>query len=166
MKGQSLVDYLRGLVNRDPGAVASLGRSLAFEPGTYAPAFPALERLVGALSEEERKRAYMVSGLWARYGKREGGRPKALATLMRQLAAGSDSVAARFTVLLDADIDELPHRLRQAVSLVHGAGLALDWGALYDDLRWWGHPDKNVQQRWARHFYASSEFADEVASAE
>ena len=166
MKGQSLVDYLRGLVDRDPGAVASLGRSLAFEPGTYAPAFPALERVVGTLSEDERKRAYMVSGLWARYGKREGGRPKALATLMRQLAAGSNSVAARFTVLLDADIDELPHRLRQAVSLVHGAGLALDWAALYDDLRWWEHPDKNVQQRWARHFYASSEFVDEVATAE
>jgi CRISPR system Cascade subunit CasB len=165
VKGQSLVDYLRVLANRDPGAVAALRRSLAFAPGAYAPAFPALERLVGSLPEKERERAYLVSGLWARYGKREVDGLKSLATLMRKLAAGSDSVATRFTVLLDADVDELPHRLRQAISLAHGAGLELDWAALYDDLRWWEHPDKTVQQRWARQFYASSESADEVASA-
>jgi CRISPR system Cascade subunit CasB len=69
------------------------------------------------------------------------------------MAQDSESVGSRFTTLLDADEDELTHRLRQAVALAAGASLSLDWAALYDDLRWWGHPDKHVQQRWARAFF-------------
>jgi len=74
---------------------------------------------------------------------------------MKNLARQSESVSARFSVLLDADMEELSHRLRQAVALISGAGIAIDWESLYDDLRWWGHVDKNVQQRWARQFYSS-----------
>ena len=163
MKGQSLIDYLKSVSERDSGAIATLGRSLMFEPGTYAPAFPVLESLIGSFSEEERRRAYLISGLWSRYGRRHDGSAQSLASAMKRLARQSESVAARFSVLLDADMDELSHRLRQAVALIGGAGIAIDWGALYDDLRWWGHADKNVQQRWARQFYSSPD--GPVASA-
>jgi CRISPR system Cascade subunit CasB len=155
MKGQSLIDYLMSLAERDTGAIAALSRSLMFEPGTYPPVFRVIEPLAGELSEEERRRAYLISGLWSRYGRRYIGNGQSLASAMKNLARQSDSVAARFSVLLDADMDELAHRLRQAVALIGGSGLAIDWSALYDDLKWWNHPDKNVQQRWARQFYSS-----------
>lgn len=165
MKGQTLIDYLSGLAGRSPGSIAALGRSISFAPGTYAPAYPALEPLVGTLDERERERAYLIAGLWARYGKNAAGVKHSLATAFRQMSRHSDSVVSRFTTLLDADADELGHRLRQAVALAAGAGLSIDWGTLYDDLNWWTHPDKYVQQRWARAFFQNGSVATGDASA-
>jgi len=166
MKGKSLVEYVGNLADRDSGAMAALSRSLSFEPGTYPPAFPALEPLVGQLSEADRSRAYLIAGLWARYGRRGSGAALSLVQALRKLSAHSESVKARFSTLLDADLDELPHRLRQAVALVSGSGIALDWASLHDDLARWSRPDKLVQQRWARRFFAAEskfEAADSAA---
>lgn len=167
MKGKSLVEYIGSLAGRDAGATAALSRSLSFEPGTYPPAFPALEPIMGRLSESDRWRAYLIAGLWARYGRRDSGPTLSLVHALRKLASHSDSVKARFSTLLDADVDELPHRLRQAVALVSSAGIALDWASLHDDLAWWSCPDKSVQRRWARQFFAAEPdlgAADGVAS--
>jgi CRISPR system Cascade subunit CasB len=65
----------------------------------------------------------------------------------------SKSVEQRFVALLDADADELVWRLRHLVQLVASEGVSIDWPALLADLLAWQHPERRVQQRWARQYW-------------
>lgn len=62
----------------------------------------------------------------------------------------------RFVDLLDTDMDELPYKLRQAVTLIAGDGVGLDWRLLIRQLGHWDHPDRWVQREWARGFWAAA----------
>lgn len=65
-----------------------------------------------------------------------------------------ESIEQRFIALLDADEEQLPYRLRQMVQLVKAEeGIRIHWARLLDDLLDWNHPERRVQQRWARAFY-------------
>jgi CRISPR type I-E-associated protein CasB/Cse2 len=57
----------------------------------------------------------------------------------------------RFTDLLDADPDDLPDKLRQAITLIQGQ--SLDWTTLILHLTRWDDADKWVQKRWARGYW-------------
>jgi len=59
----------------------------------------------------------------------------------------------RFTDLLDTDIEDLPYKLRQAVTLIEG--VPIDWEMLIHDLIGWSHPDRWVQKKWARGFWSN-----------
>jgi CRISPR type I-E-associated protein CasB/Cse2 len=61
----------------------------------------------------------------------------------------------RFTDLIDTDIDDLPYKLRQAITLIARDGVGLDWVLLIQDLVHWDHPDRRVQKAWARGFWSS-----------
>lgn len=61
----------------------------------------------------------------------------------------------RVQALLDADLAQLPFRLRQAVHFIQSNRRKINWSRLLDDLLAWNHPDKIVQQRWARSYYSS-----------
>jgi CRISPR system Cascade subunit CasB len=67
----------------------------------------------------------------------------------------SESTEARFLALLSADSADLPELLRGAISLLasRGEGVGVDWARLVIDLANWDHPERNVQERWAREFY-------------
>jgi CRISPR system Cascade subunit CasB len=71
----------------------------------------------------------------------------------------------RFIDLLDTGPAELPHKLRQAVTLVARDGTRLDWHLLIDDLLRWDHPDRWVQKDWARGYWANRADADEPTAA-
>lgn len=144
------VDHIAGL---DPGAKAALRRSLAFKPGTWPGAFPYVEPWFGASSNWEREVAYLVAGLQAHSRAERSYKDLGAAARALQAATGSDSVEARFLVLLDADADQLPHRLRQMISLMNSQGVAPDWSQLRKDLNWWRTEERWVQQRWARSYY-------------
>jgi hypothetical protein len=60
----------------------------------------------------------------------------------------------RFQVLLDADARELHVHLRALVRRLLGAGVDVDLARLLRDLRWWSHPDRPTQRRWARDFWS------------
>jgi CRISPR system Cascade subunit CasB len=60
----------------------------------------------------------------------------------------------RFIDLLDADNEDLPYKLRQAITLLAAEGSALDWVMLIDDLRRWNRPERKVQKAWARGFWS------------
>lgn len=61
----------------------------------------------------------------------------------------------RIQILLDADLDqELPFHLRQTVHFLKSCRVRLDWAVLLKDLLYWDHPDRFVQQSWARAYYA------------
>jgi CRISPR type I-E-associated protein CasB/Cse2 len=73
----------------------------------------------------------------------------------------SDSIKRRFHILLDSDYDpftgdgDLPYRLRQMVRYAASKGVGVDWPQLLVDIKFWNHPEKHSQKRWARSFFAN-----------
>ncbi|MBI4774288.1 MAG: type I-E CRISPR-associated protein Cse2/CasB [Deltaproteobacteria bacterium] len=94
----------------------------------------------------------------------------------KRAIAGTDSksIERRFHILLDADYDpwtgdgDLPYRLRQMVryaankAQTHG----VDWPMLLTDLKFWNHPEKRVQKRWARSFFGNERPEDAIITSE
>lgn len=149
------IEWLEGLNKKDTKVKAVLRRSLAFDPGTFTAAYPYVEPFVkNEDSSWRRKMHYLVAGLWAAHW-REGriGVPlpigKASATY--QAASGSTSIERRFITLLDADPDQLPHRLRQMLALLKDQ--AIDFDDLLKGLLYWNDDRKRTQNAWARDFY-------------
>ncbi|WP_105317432.1 type I-E CRISPR-associated protein Cse2/CasB [Thermus tenuipuniceus] len=135
-------------------ARAALRRSLAFPPGEYPPVFPYVEGFV-AEGGWEREAHYLVAALYAlKDGAYQEGRTLAQALRQAEQARDSKSVEKRFLALLDADRDQLPFRLRQAVGLVEGG---LDFAKLLEDLLRWFDGRRRVQARWAREYYGVRE---------
>ena len=149
------IEWLEGLNEQDTRARAVLRRSLAFDPGVFVPAYPYVEPFVKGEEHSFRREVfYLVAGLWAAHW-REGrtGAPmhigKACASL--QSASGSISIERRFITLLDADFDQLPHRLRQMIALLKEH--AIDFNSLLKGLLHWNDDQKSTQNAWARDFY-------------
>ena len=169
-KAERFLRALSELVEQeDRGALAVLKRSLAFKPGTYVPAFRYVEPFVRSEDGWPREVYYLTAGLFALWPT-EGSQTlsEALARVFRRRQ--SASIEARFLALLDADRDQLPDRLRRAVSLVRAERVGLDWSRLLSDLVDWFRPDRRVQREWARAFYRAAAEEDagleeEVASA-
>ena len=68
----------------------------------------------------------------------------------------SPSLQARFMALLDAHPEDIGEHLRTAVSLLASKDIPLAWDQLLRDILLFHHPDRVVQRRWARHFWASN----------
>lgn len=149
------IAWLEDLNARDTKVRAVLRRSLAFDPGAHIPAFPYVEPFLKGEAEGWRRQMhYLVAGLWAahwREGRSGAATPLAKACAQHQLASGSASSERRFIHLLDADREQLPHRLRQMVALLNEQ--PVDFQALLNDLLYWNHPEKKAQNAWARAFY-------------
>jgi CRISPR system Cascade subunit CasB len=151
-----LISKLEEWAAKESKVRAVLRRSLAFDPGTYPPAYPYVEWL---LRDEEntwrREVYYLVAGLWAAHW-REGRAGEAISlgkacALLRSGPNGSENIERRFVSLLDADPDQLPHRLRQMLAMVKEYNL--DFEALLKGLLFWNDDQKRTQNRWAREFY-------------
>jgi len=164
----SFVAHLAGLKDSNRGAFAYLKRSLGFEPGAYPPAYPYVERFVGADKHADdpwRKALYLTAGLFAFHPQHSPN--TSLASAFGRLARerDSDSLEQRFIALLGAEPESLPPLLRQAISLLAADGLGCDYARLLDDLaRWFDAFDTlderkrdRVRQRWARDFYRAYE---------
>lgn len=78
----------------------------------------------------------------------EGGQVKE-----RPNAKGMDR---RFTVLLDADEDQLHFRIRQLVHLADANRVGINWQQLLKDLCDWQRPDHRVQQAWAMAYFGGA----------
>lgn len=60
----------------------------------------------------------------------------------------------RIEILLDADWDQFVFRLRQALRLLKSKEVKVNWQHLADDMLYWTHPKRTVQERWARAYFA------------
>lgn len=151
----TFIEWLEGLNEKDTKVRAVLRRSLAFDPGSYVHAFPYVEPFAGnADNARRRETLYLVAGLWAAHWRENGrGQPMPLgkACAMHQIASGSTSTERRFIALLDADRDQLPHRLRQIIALLKEQ--SIDFDALLTGLLYWEDDQKRTQNAWARDFY-------------
>jgi len=149
------IKWLEDLNAKDTKVRAVLRRSLAFDPGAFVPAYPYVEPFVKDENKPFRREMhYLVAGLWAAHW-REGrtAAPMSIgrACATHQATSGSTSSERRFINLLDADRDQLPHRLRQMVALLKEQ--AIDFDALLNDLQYWNDEQKRTQNAWARDFY-------------
>jgi len=158
---QNFIAHLERLHERDRGALAVLRRSLGFELGAYAPAYPYVERFVATerhAQDASRLALYLVAGLYAAHPRQAG---KSLATSLGDLMHQRDSasIEQRFIALLGADAENLAVYLRQVISLLAAGDQPLDYSALLQDLSLWLNPRIDperrdaVRQRWARDFY-------------
>lgn len=149
------IAWLENMNESDTKVRAVLRRSLAFDPGTHIPAYPYVEPFLrGAVEGWRRKMHYLVAGLWATHWREGHAGPTtslARACVLHQTRSGSTSTERRFIHLLDADNEQLPHRLRQMVALLNEQ--PIDFQTLLNDLWFWNYDDKRVQNAWARDFY-------------
>ena len=86
----------------------------------------------------------------------EGGSTGDLGSSLRRarLTAGSAAgLDRRVEILLDADRSQLPFRLRRAIHFLHSSRVRVNWPLLLSDLVSWNHPNRHVQQRWARSYF-------------
>jgi CRISPR system Cascade subunit CasB len=154
---RGLIARLEQLNEDDRKVRAVLQRSLAFDLGTYVPAYSYVEPFVAKEdSTRSREILYLVAGLWAAHWKAgRGGQRITIASACALYArqTGSLSIERRFIALLDADEAQLPHRLRQMIALLKE--YPLDFERLLNDLLYWNSAEKHVQNRWAREFYQS-----------
>ena len=151
----SFIEWLEKLNASDTRVRAVLRRSLAFKPGTYFQAAPYVEPFLKNEENQRRREAYyLVAGLWAlHWRKGRCGEPLSLgkASATHQLATKSASTERRFITVLDADQDQLPHRLRQMVALLKEQ--PIDFGDMVKRLLYWDDELKRSQNSWARDFY-------------
>jgi CRISPR system Cascade subunit CasB len=149
------IEWLEGMNKKDTKVKAVLRRSLAFDPGTFVPAYPYVEPfLKGEDRPWQREMLYLVAGLWAahwREGRSGTPLPIGKACAAYQAASGSLSTERRFITLLDSDHNQLPNRLRQMVALLKEQ--AIDFNDLLKGLVYWSDDQKRTQNAWARDFY-------------
>ena len=130
----------------------------------------------GAASEAS---AFLVASLLAQYKTADirAGRHRFngdFGATWKQAVASSDSesIRRRFHILLDADYDpwtgdgDLPYRLRQMVRYAASKGIGIEWPMLLTHLKFWNQPQKRVQKRWARSFFATERPADATAASD
>lgn len=158
---QSFITHLIDLKDRERGAFAHLKRSLGFDPGAYPPAYPYVERFVGAdrhADDPRRKALYLAAGLYAFHPQHSDGTSFAAALGRVGRLRESESIEHRFIALLGAEPESLPTLLRQSVSLLAADGIGCDYVGLLDDLARWFDPwnleaRDRLRQHWARDFY-------------
>jgi CRISPR system Cascade subunit CasB len=146
------IEWLESLSKGDSKVRAVLKRSLAFEPGACIPAFPYVEPFLQGIERPwKRKAHYLTAGLWASHGHTAGGVTPGRAAALYQLRTKSTNIEARFIALLDADEDQVSHRLRQMVTLLKEE--PLDFELLLSGLLHWNDDSRRTQNDWARDFY-------------
>lgn len=159
------IEWLEKLNESDTKVRAVLRRSLAFDPGEFVQAYPYVEPFVKNEDNSwRRKMHYLVAGLWAAHWRE--GRSEELISIGKACHAlciakeKSPSIERRFINLLDADPDQLPHRMRQMIALLKKQ--SIDFDDLLKRLLYWKDDQKRTQYAWARDFYR--DLKDETAN--
>lgn len=156
-KGKWIGDFISHLESlRDEnkrGALASLRRGMGSPPGTIASVYPEVLPWVPRNSWAERN-GYIIASLFAMHpdsgGKGNLGKSFAFVKLKKP---DNESLEKRFVALLNCHLDDLPGHLRQAVSLLKGEDIPVDWQQLLFDISHWDHESRYVQQQWARDYW-------------
>lgn len=162
------VERLDRLVAKDDRAALAALRSLVMPAdrwtaatwSTVGPLIPAF------VAEHDEHRWHLTAGLYAhwhrsrsspaRSGSDIGTAARALAQSLSADSGLAPSVDRRFSIVLTATSVRLDHHLRQLVSQLAAHDIPVDFARLCTDLRWWDHPDRFIQRRWAHNFWAAT----------
>jgi CRISPR system Cascade subunit CasB len=148
------VSYLEGLRD-DRGALAALRRGLGQPPGTVADMYRYVVPWLREDAAARQEAAYYLAASLFGYHSAEGGTGSMGDHFARARDPQGDNTAIerRFTALLAAHSEDLPFYLRQAISILRSKDVPVNWHQLLTDVLAWGHPDRYVQQRWAKAFW-------------
>lgn len=157
------VSYLQRLAEReDRGALAALRRGLGQPPGTVAAMYPYVVPWLPAEARPWQEAAYyLVAALFALHPAPGGvgnlGYSFRLAERQEPGERGADERASanerRFVALLAAHPDDLPDRLRQAISFLASKEVPVNWHQLFRDIARWADASRRVQNEWARAYW-------------
>jgi CRISPR system Cascade subunit CasB len=163
----------------DRGTLAQIRRTLGKKPDQAFGAFPYVVKWTGELNNDWHEECYyIVAALFAKHASRSLHHQKELKDYQRNLGASflkldrkqqedsqtderSKSLERRLTNLLMSRKEDLPERLRHAISLLASKKIPIDWLQLLCDLCWWdqrqmayaSRPLASTQRRWAKAFW-------------
>ena len=165
---QRFVERLDRFVTKDDRAALAALRTLVMPADRWTAAtWSTVGPLVPAfVSGNDEHRWYLTAGLhaqWhrarsspARGGSDVGTAARSLAQLLSSDGGLAPSGDRRFSIVLTATAERLDHHLRQLVDQFASHDIPVDFARLCTDLRWWDHPDRFTQRRWARNFWAAT----------
>ncbi len=148
--------FVRHLEELDPGAHARLkrcaGHSMKEARGALTLFYSILPHGVPQAQEEI---YFLVATL---YPLAENSGQGNLGDALRRARTDQNArgLDRRLEALLDANIDQLPFRLRQTIHFLQSNRIRVNYQTLLTDLLYWSHPDHFIQQRWARSYFSSS----------
>ncbi len=150
---------------QERGALAALRRGLGQPPG----AAPEMFRYVEPFLPQDRPPAqeaayYLVASLFALHPQPAPSGNLGAHMAQARTEGGEEALERRFTALLAAHPDDLPDRLRQAISFLKSKEIPVNWGRLFGDLQHWGEEDHRVQKEWAKAFWGRSPSTEESSS--
>lgn len=161
----AFMEWLEERNRNDTRMRAVLRRSMAFEPGSYIPAYPYVEPFIKDQDNVwKRKAYYLVAGLWSMHWRAgRDGVPGTVgkACAIYQKTSRSASIEQRFITFLDSDDMQLPHRIRQMIAMLKD--LPIDFDDLLNGLLYWNSDEKSAKKRWARDFYREIKMKNEFA---
>lgn len=141
--------------SNDRGALATLRRGLSDINGDFG-----LYRIIGRAippSEIDDTPYRLVACLFAAHQHHDdaaGSLGSSTGVLRSRLGDGASSLDIRFTALLNADTEDLPVRLRHLFSQLVTNDVAVNYGQLLTDLKYWSSQKRRAQRRWARDYWA------------
>ncbi len=167
------IGHLEKLVKeQDRGALAALRRGLGKPPGTVREMDShVLPYLPTGISEKQENAYYLVGALFAYWYQGNdtvdrnspANMGASLRVLVEREAVESGSrddaekrVEKRLVALLNCHQDDLPEHLRHTVGLLKSKAIPINWLQLLNDVQNWHWESRDVQRRWARHFWRDS----------
>jgi CRISPR system Cascade subunit CasB len=109
------------------------------------------------VSEYQQETYFLVATL---YPLAEGGAHGNLGESLRRarIAQNKAGLDRRIEILLDADSNQLPFRLRQTIHFLQSSRVRVNWPQLLTDLLFWNVPSRSVQLRWALAYFTSPNY--------
>lgn len=146
--------FISRLERLDASGRARLKRSVGRPPGEAREALGLFYSLLPPGVPEPQEADYFL--LATLYPLADGAGQGDLGAALRRArgSANAKGLDRRITSLLDADREQLPFRLRQAVQYLRSRRVRVNWPALLQDILLWTHPERTVQRRWARSYFA------------
>ncbi len=149
-----IITFVERLAQLDAGDRARLkrnaGQKLAESRGVLGLFY---HLLPPGISDYQHEMYFMVATL---YPLADGGGQGDLGDALHRArqAKNAKGVDRRIEILLDADAAQLAFRLRQAIRFLKSNNVRINWPRLLADLLYWTHPNRFVQQQWARSYFA------------
>jgi CRISPR system Cascade subunit CasB len=142
--------------NPNRGALAMLRRGLGRPLGEVADMYPIIvPYLPDKIYRKEEKMFYLIGALFAWHpSNTEKGNFGDSLKILAAARGESESLERRFISLLNCHTDDLPDHIRQHVGLQKSGDIPINWTQLFKDILKWDHPDKFVQKKWAKSFWA------------
>lgn len=148
--------FIERLAKLDPGGKARLkrsaGQSLREAHQSTGLFYRLLPYGVPAWQEEI---YFLVATLYSLADRAKEG-DFGLALRHARQASNSKGMDRRVEILLDANANQLPFRLRQAIRYLKANEVCVNWTSLLEDLLDWTKPGRWVQQRWARTYFTDA----------